>query len=367
MTSAARTPDREILLTGATGFLGMELLLRLLTETDRHVVALVRAADDAGATERLHGVLATLFGPGAPSHAARVRAVAADLETPGLGVGATARRELVSAVDVVVHCAASVAFTLPLGEARRINVDGTREVLDLAALAPGLDRVVHVSTAYVAGDRDGVALEHEIDVGQAPRNTYEQTKLEAELALAASGLPSCVLRPSIVVGDSRTGWTPAFNVIYWPLQAFSRGMLAVVPGDPEGRVDVVPVDVVADALLRLATGPREHGTFHAVSADRAPTTGRLVELASRRFGTALPRFVPPGEAPDVEEWAGAFLPYFRVRTRFDDARGADLGIRSPRMDEMFDALMDYAVRARWGRRPVARWELERELAGHAAA
>ncbi len=367
MTSASRTSDREILLTGATGFLGTELLHRLLTETDRHVVALVRAADDPRASERLYGVLATLFGPGAPSYAGRVRAVAADLEAPGLGLGAAARRELASGVDVVVHCAASVAFTLPLDEARRINVDGTREVLDLAALAPGLDRVVHVSTAYVAGDRDGIAFEHEGDVGQTPRNTYEQTKLEAELVLAASGLPSCVLRPSIVVGDSRTGWTPAFNVIYWPLQAFSRGMLRVVPGDPEGRVDVVPVDTVADALLCLATGPRECGTFHAVSGDRAPTTGRLVELASDRFGTDLPRFVAPGEAPDVEAWAGPFLPYFRVRNRFGDARGADLGIRAPSMDEMFEALMDYAVRARWGRSPVSRWELERELAGPAAA
>lgn len=367
MTPASRVPEREILLTGATGFLGMELLHRLLTGTDRHVLALVRAPDDRRAAERLDGVLATLFGPTATAHAPRVRAVAADLEAPGLGLGEPARRELAAAVDVVVHCAASVAFTLPLPDARRINVDGTREVLELAALAPGLDRVVHVSTAYVAGDRDGTAYEEEGDVGQAPRNTYEQTKLEAEGVLAASGLPSCILRPSIVVGDSRTGWTPAFNVIYWPLQAFSRGMLRVVPGDAGGRVDVVPVDVVADALVRLATGPRETGTFHAVSGDGAPTTGRLVELASQRFGTELPRFVPLGEAPDVEEWAGPFLPYFRVRNRFDVTHGARLGIRTPPMEDLFGPLMDYAVRARWGRSPVARWELERELGPARAA
>jgi len=353
------SPDREILLTGATGFLGMELLHRLLTQTDRSVVAPVRARDDHAAAARLDRVLDTLLGPDAGTYAGRVRAVAADLEAPGLGRSAADRRELAAAVDVVVHCAASVAFTLPLQDARRINVDGTREVLEVAALAPALDRVVHVSTAYVAGDRPGIAYEHEGDVGQTSRNTYERTKLEAEAVVAASGLPSCVLRPSIVVGDAQTGWTPAFNVIYWPLQALSRGLLPVIPGAPDGRADVVSVDVVADALLRLACGAREDGTFHAVAGDLAPTAQDLVDLAGSHFGIERPPFVPIGEAPEIEERAGAFLPYFRVTGTFDLERGRGIGVRPRPIAELFGALMDHAVRARWGRTPIARWEAAR--------
>jgi thioester reductase-like protein len=356
--------EHEILLTGATGFLGTELLHRLLTRTDRPIVALVRAADDAAAERRLEGVLGTLFPPGEAPSRARVRAVAADLEQPGVGMTAAARSRLLARVDTVVHCAASVEFTLPLEDARRINVGGTRAILELAAEAPDLDRVVHVSTAYVAGDRPGVAYEHEGDVGQTSRNTYERSKLEAEAVVAESGLPSAILRPSIVVGDSRTGWTPAFNVIYWPLHALSRGLLPVIPGDPEGRADIVPVDLVADALLRLAVGPREAGVFHAVAGDLAPTAGDLTVLATRFFDIPRPRFVPIGEAPEVEETAGAFLPYFRVRGTFDLTRGSDIGVRPRPVADMFDVLMAYAQRARWGRRPVARWEMQGAAGTH---
>ena len=170
----------RLLLTGATGFLGMELLVRLLEQTDREVIALIRAPDDAAAAERLDGVLATLFSPEHQPAPGRVRAVAADLEQPGLGLAPEVGDALVADVTTVVHCAASVSFALPLEDARRINVEGTRGVLELAARAPGLEQLVHVSTAYVAGDRPGRAFEHEGDLGQTPRNTYEQTKLEAE-------------------------------------------------------------------------------------------------------------------------------------------------------------------------------------------
>jgi len=358
MTPATTAGDREILLTGATGFLGMELLVRLLTETDRQIVALVRARDDAAAATRLDEVLATLLPPGSGVANGRVRAVAADLEAPHLGLGPSGVRELAASVETVVHCAASVQFTLPLADARRINVDGTRAVLELAAAAPGLDRVVHVSTAYVAGDRPGTAYEDERDIGQPSRNTYERTKLEAEAVVAESLLPSCILRPSIVVGDARTGWTPAFNVIYWPLQAFARGLLPVVPGDPGGRADIVTVDAVADALLALIRGPRRGGTYHVVAGANAPTAGEIAALASAHFGTTPARFVPVGEAPDVEDRAGAFLPYFRVRGVFDDTHGRRLGIAPRRFADVFPTLMDHAQRARWGRRPLRRWEVQ---------
>jgi long-chain acyl-CoA synthetase len=345
-----------ILLTGATGFLGGELLARLVEQTDHEVLALVRARDDAAAQERLNAQLAVLLPPGSVP-AGRVTAVAAHLDRPGLGLPVRRRNAIAREIDAVVHCAASVQFTLPLEEALKINLDGTREILDLAGRADGLDRFVHVSTAYVAGDREGVYREDEFDVGQRPRNTYEQTKLAAELHVEGSGLPgTSIVRPSVVVGDSRTGWTPAFNVIYWPLQAFARGLFPVVPGEPDARLDIVPVDTVADALLELVEGPRRTGAIHVVAADEAPTATELASLAGAAFGAAPPRFVAPGEAPEIEDRAGAFLPYFRVRGVFDATRGRSLGFRPPLLEDYFPTLMKYARDTRWGKHPRARWE-----------
>ncbi|HEX6388517.1 MAG TPA: SDR family oxidoreductase [Solirubrobacteraceae bacterium] len=347
--------DGAILLTGATGFLGMELLARLTRDCDRDVIMLIRARDDEAAGERLDAVLDTIMPPGVTPRGA-LRAVAADIEAPDLGLSARRRRSIASEVGTVVHCAASVSFTLPIGEARRINVDGTRAIVELAEQALRLDRLIHVSTAYVAGDRDGHCHEHEGDVGQRHRNTYEQTKLEAEQAVTDSGLPSAILRPSIVVGDSRTGWTPAFNVIYWPLQAFARGLFPVVPGDPDTPVDIVPADTVADALMTLATGPRQAGVFHVAAGANAPRAGQLAALAARAFDAPEPRFVPAGDAPEVEARAGAYLPYFRNRAVFDTTNGTALGFTPPPLDEYFDAIMGYARTARWGKRPRPRYD-----------
>jgi long-chain acyl-CoA synthetase len=345
----------SILLTGATGFLGGEVLVRLLEQTDRDIITLVRADDDAAAGRRLRTTLDVLLPPDRidPS---RVRAVAAHLDRPGLGLDADRRDLLIAGVDTVVHCAASVQFTLPLEEARAINVDGTRAMLDLARRAPALERFVHVSTAFVAGDRPGPYRECEGDVGQPCRNTYEQTKLEAEQHVLASGLPNVsILRPSIVVGDSRTGWTPAFNVIYWPLRAFARGLFPVIPGDPDARVDIVPVDTVADALLTLATDEPRSGTFHVVAGDDAPTAHRLTELAAAAFDAPLPEFVAPGTAPDIEQRAGAFLPYFRVRGVFSADVAHGPRFTPPALESYLLTLLRYADHARWGKRALPRW------------
>jgi thioester reductase-like protein len=171
-----------VFLTGATGFLGMEVLARLLEAGDRKVVALVRAADDAAAEDRLYGVLNTLWRDPTP-YRANVRAVAGDVTSPGLGLEQTARNALAEEVGAVLHCAASISFDLPVEDARAINVEGTREVIGFARECKALgrlERFVHVSTAYVAGKYEGTFRERQLDAGQEFRNTYEQTKWEAE-------------------------------------------------------------------------------------------------------------------------------------------------------------------------------------------
>jgi long-chain acyl-CoA synthetase len=243
-------------------------------------------------------------------------------------------------------------------------------VLDLArrARAEGaLERFVHVSTAYVAGDADGVFAEADRDVGQRFRNTYERTKLEAELALAGAldELGGVIVRPSIVVGERASGWTSAFNVIYPPLRALSAGFVEVVPGRPEGIVDIVPVDYVADAIAHLLLRRTDvGGTLHLVAGRHATTIGALAGMAAARLGRPAPRF---GAAPKGFD---SLVPYFDVAARFDDtcSRGvlAQAGIAPSPVEEYFDVLIDYAQEAGWGRQPLtrraARERLERAVA-----
>jgi len=336
-----------VFLTGATGFVGSETLARLLERTDREVVALVRAPDAEGARERLHGVLEGL---GLEDGCGRVHAVAGDVTAPGLGLSEAERFAVANRIDAVVHCAASVSFTLGLPESRAINVEGTRRVVELAERAPDLERFVHVSTAYVAGTRPGRFTEDDLDRGQDFRNAYEQSKWEAErLVRGHAGLPLTVVRPSIVVGDSQTGWTSAFNVVYHPLQAFARGLVDTIPADPSSIVDVVPVDYVADGIVAALEAPEPPGTLALVAGDHAPRLSELTDAAARFFDRPPPAL--EGEPPDGLE---AFLPYFTVQTVFDDSRARALGLEAPRIESYFDRLMAFAVATRWGKRPAPR-------------
>ena len=336
-----------VLLTGATGFVGKEILDRFL-HRGRRVFALVRAKDNTAAAGRL-------------SPHARLTAVAGDIEQPGLGLAAPTAANLAEQVTTVVHCAASVSFDLSLEASRRVNVDGTRHVLDLAHRCERLERLSYVSTAYVAGEPRRLFQENELDVGQRFRNPYERSKFEAERMLRerANGLPLQVLRPSIVVGDSRTGRTSSFNVLYGPLKAFARGGIPAIPARRSSPVDIVPVDYVADQTVDLADhGP--DGTYHLVAGRNATTVGRLLELTAAQLGRRPPAVLPPTAYRRLvhpllrRRYSGlrrleVYFPYFSMRVRFDDRR---LG-PAPPVEGYFHRLVEFAERARWGRTETA--------------
>lgn len=369
----------DVLLTGATGFLGMELLARLLEDGDRRVWVLVRASDENAARGRMRATLSSLVSD--PDDAwDRVVPVAGDLSVPGLGLDRRSREELTERVDEVIHSAASVSFSLPLRQARAVNVEGTRRVLELAEEIQrrgGLHRLAHVSTAYVAGTHRGVSDEAGLDRGQAFHNTYERSKWEAERLVRAHAerLPIQVFRPSIVVGHELTGWTSSFNVIYTPLRAFASGALPAVPARRSAPVDIVPVSYVARAILSLAdAGPGR--TFQLAAGPQASTVGELIDRAAYHFDRRPVRAVPPvlyrrALRPLLARRAGAkqrrwlergeiFFPYFAAKVRFDTevarAELDPLGITVPPVADYFDRLLDFADWANWGRRPIGRAE-----------
>jgi len=232
-----------------------------------------------------------------------------------------------------------------------------------------LERFLHVSTAYVSGAYPGTFRERQLVAGQEFRNTYEQTKWEAEQIIAeADDLAPAVVRPSIVMGESDSGWTPAFNVLYWPLRAFSRGLFHHVPALADGRVDVVPVDYVADGIVYLLDRA-EAGVFNLVAGRDAPTVEELITMGTDAFGIERPQLVEPGSPTKLAD-GEVYVPYFDMKVVFDDERARAVlepaGIRAPRLADCFGALMDYAEAARWGKRPMSR-QAARERMEPAAA
>ncbi|HEX5980098.1 MAG TPA: SDR family oxidoreductase [Thermoleophilaceae bacterium] len=382
MTLAPPTSARtrgDVLVTGATGFLGMELMARLLQDRNRRVWALVRASSQAEAETRVRGTLASLVRD-PEAVAGRVVPVAGDITRDGLSLEPRVRDELAEAVDEVIHSAASVSFSLPLEQARAVNVEGTRRMLELALLASargdGLRRFAHVSTAYVAGTHRGSFGEEDFARGQGFNNSYERSKWEAEglVRRFAGLLPVQVFRPSIVVGDERSGWTASFNVIYSPLRAYARGALPAIPARRSAPVDAVPVDYVARSILALA-GAGAGRTWQLAAATRANTVGELIDLAGELLGQPRARALPPAlykaavhpllmrrAGPAQRRWlerGEVFFPYFATRARFDTSatRAAleEAGVGPvPPLVSYLDRLLDFAARADWGKRHVPR-------------
>jgi long-chain acyl-CoA synthetase len=324
------------LVTGATGFLGGYVVARLLERVGEDVVCVVRGADPQA---RLDAALAPLTDR-------RAVAVAGDLSSGDLDVDMTD-------VRAIVHCAADVRFDRSLEDAREINVGGVRRLVDLARRAPRLERFVHVSTAYVGGTHEGRFYEHDLDVGQGFRNTYEQSKFEAEQLVRASGLPVRVVRPSIVVGESTTGWTSSFNVLYPPLRALSRGLVARVPADPQAIVDVVPVDHVADVVLTALLFEDAPDTLHAVASDDALRAADLAAAAAGVLGRPVP-VLDPDDSDLPPGGLEIYAPYFTVRTRFDAARVRERGLAPRPLKEYLPLLLSFADEARWGKRVLVR-------------
>jgi thioester reductase-like protein len=377
-----------VLITGATGFIGMEVLARYLQRAGEHgdgpgdgrrIFVLVRAATDREAAQRVRRLLVGLLGA-RHAYGRRVVAVRGDLARSGLGLGER-RDALAERIDEVVHCGASVSFDLTLHAARAVNVHGTRRVLEFAqccAARGGLRRLAHVSTAFVAGDHAGCFSEDDLDVGQRFRNTYEQSKYEAELLLAGwrGRLPITVLRPSIVVGERATGWTASFNVLYWPLRAFARGAYTVLPARRSAPVDVVPVDYVADAICALAACPEAEGTtFHLTAGPHTGSVEDVAQLASEFFARPAPLLLDPlvyrrlvhpllmrvttdERVRRTLSRSEIFFPYFCARTRYDDRRARvalhSRAIAASPLGDYFAQLMRFALAADWGRRPLPR-------------
>ena len=261
--------EGKVLVTGATGLLGTEVVAQLLETTNSKIYVLVRAQSEEEAAGRLR---ALWWGDDTLIHAIgkRVQPITGDITLP--------LESQHMDITHVIHCAAETGLQKSQEELWNINVDGTRHVVRMAELLPYLQRFTYVSTAYVAGTQSGIITEG------APLATqfysqYEQSKAEAEKIVRASILPYIICRPGMIVGNSHTGRTRNFNTVYYVLKLMLQGKLRVLPVSSTQTVNVIPVDYVAQQVTRLTFVPEADGrTFHLTApATHLPQVGELVE------------------------------------------------------------------------------------------
>jgi long-chain acyl-CoA synthetase len=297
----AGTSPRCILLTGATGFLGAQVARRLLQEADLTILVLVRAEDQASASHRL--TRAWWDWPelaAALSEGGRVEVLTGDVSQPHLGQDEETYDRLTSRITHIIHTAADLRVDAPLAELRKTNVQGTANLLELAHLAQhdhGLERYAHVSTAYVAGRRSGAIFEADLSGTDGFSNAYELSKYEGEHLVHAAKceLPISVFRPGMIVGAADTGEIRTFNTLYFPLRLYLAGKLPIIPADPALPLNIIPVDYVAEAIVRLTFCPDAEGlNFHLTApAESLPRAGELISFvrtwAREHLGLRLPR------------------------------------------------------------------------------
>ncbi|HZD70722.1 MAG TPA: AMP-binding protein [Actinomycetes bacterium] len=341
-----------VLLTGGTGFLGTEVAGRLLARADLQIVSLVPASGDGDAIAA--SSRAWWYRPELRSAlGTRIHAVAGDVTRPRLGLDPRTDADLRERVTHIIHAAADLRVEASVEELRRTNVDGVDHLLEFARSVPGLRRLVHVSTAYVAGGRTGTVSEDDLTDAFGFQSPYEQTKYEGERLVRASSseLPVSIVRPAMIVGDSRTGDVKTFNTFYTPLRLLLSGKLRFIPASRRLRVNIVPVDYVADAIVRLTFEPAAEGlTFHLTTPTGQLPTAREVVAVARgwardRLGMRLPSplFVPIGVGFGGR--TGRLLaPYFRERRRFRrDHTDALLGRCVPDWHAYLPILLDHAT------------------------
>ncbi|WP_053698880.1 SDR family oxidoreductase [Streptomyces sp. NRRL F-5755] len=331
-----------IALTGATGFLGSHLMARFLAR-GADVVALVRD-DGPGGWHRLRRALDATDSPPGAGWQRRVRLLAVDLARPGLGLGAADRRELATAVGEWWHSAGLIDLVADPGALRRVNVDGTRRLLEFLRSSGARGRVVHISTVYVAGGRlEGLVKETDLDDRYGFLTPYERSKYEAEQIVRAwarrHGRPVTVLRPAVLVTSRRRPPTAPRHPLAeigarLSLLAHSRASWSAIaaagplrfPGRPDAAVNLLPVEYAGEVMGRLLgrTPLTYTDTFHLSHPRDTPVqavldaAGQLWPGLAVRLDPACTRLGPAQRA--LADITRGITAYGWMHRRYDRAQ-----------------------------------------------
>ena len=270
--------------TGASGVVGSGIVPQIIEQTDAQVLVMLRPKDGSKLESRLDELKkfwATHYPQTAAAIEQRVQAVRGEITEPQLGLDENILAILREQCTNIIHSAASVRMNMPLEEAEKTALYPVNSVIELGQSLQTLKKAEFISTVGVGGRWDGPLPERWIREERQFHNTYEQSKAAAEVKIqeaVESGFPATVHRPSMVVGDSRTGAVIHFQIFYFICEFLSgRRTLGLYPKLGQATLDVVSNDFVAKAVVAAAEDTATAGDiFHLCSGPESAL--RLVEL-----------------------------------------------------------------------------------------
>jgi nucleoside-diphosphate-sugar epimerase len=330
---------KTAIVTGANGFIGSHVIYRLLIQGWR-VHALGRGTNTTQWEDRVAAALRDVGS--VADFQTSLHCHACDLSAPDLGLDLILPSDHSPVETTLFHLAGDTRFTPPNPEVqRRINVEATLGVV--GALKKKIGRVVHVSTAYVAGNRPGLIRESELDCGQGFRNCYEKSKFDAEITLTAfcreRDIPLVIVRPSVITNDRTSGRASTFTHLNTLVEVVNRlqDHYGITDGqvvsrairlmaDPLAKPNLAPVDSIVPPLLKIAESSAAQGmTFHLCHPNPQPNV-EVIDLICDAFkikGKLKIEFVEDIAKPmsHTEEMIvrslKVYAPYLNNRCEFD--------------------------------------------------
>jgi thioester reductase-like protein len=365
---------RKIFITGANGHVGGRLIKEILTHGNDKIYALVRGKSQKHAEQRMSDVL-SFWGEPLKKHRNRITILKGDVSQKGFGISPRHYSSLVKSVTHVIHAAGQVNLSRPIEEARRQAVNSLTEIITLCqrCLEHGqFQKLDYVSTIGVAGRMQGAVKEEQITGDRKFHNTYEQAKAEAEeiifQEMNAGRLPATIHRPSMVVGDSKTGKLRQFQVFYH-LVPFLAGLKTrgILPQFRSFRLDLIPSDYVARAIYLSSRDQRTSGrVFHLCAGTQkswglTQLGGEIRKIYKRRgeqlhsiksipvffLKCVLPviKLLSPKEHRRAVGSLKYFLDYLSTRQTFVNAQTnatfTKKGLKIPHIKNYIKTLLDY--------------------------
>ncbi|MFH1782288.1 MAG: SDR family oxidoreductase [Candidatus Omnitrophota bacterium] len=351
--------DKKIFITGATGFLGSNLIPKFI-ENGYGLKLLVRAKKDNPKSRLIQSLSNIYSDPLSISNALdNIEVLEGDVIKRDFGLSENNLRFLSQEISDIFHCAAAVSFDEEKENVvRKNNIEGTKNMLSFAEKIPNV-HLHYMSTAYVCGQKSDMVKEKEVDLGQQFNNSYESSKCEAEI-LVRNWAAKCnskvtIYRPSIIIGDSKTGKTQSNFGLYGILRIvditvrgfkskYNKGHSEIraggaqfddgnfyIPlraiGRREKTLNLVTIDYVSEVIMRIFKNKHNVGKTYHITNSHPPTMGLLKDCICETLKVSGIKFVLPEvfAANPIKSWERLlnknihiYTPYLLLKEAFFD-------------------------------------------------